>query len=159
MNEENEQLEGYLHAQIPISSAMGVRVIEATPHRVRLGAPLAPNINHRSTIFGGSAAAIAILAGWALLHVRLRDTPGDARVVIQKSSIDYRHPIDDGFEAVAREPESEAWERFERTLARRGRARLDIEIELLLHGRCVGSCSSTYVGIAAEVGGGVPASA
>ena len=38
---------------------MGVRVVSAAFDRVELSAPLAPNINHRDTLFGGSAAAIA----------------------------------------------------------------------------------------------------
>ena len=50
------EVEQYLHRHIPLSAAMGIRVRLATPHRVELWAPLAPNINHQSTVFGGSAA-------------------------------------------------------------------------------------------------------
>ena len=57
----NESLEAYIHRQIPITAAMGVQVIEATADRVELSTPLAPNINHRETVFGGSAAAVATL--------------------------------------------------------------------------------------------------
>ena len=51
---------------------MGVEVIEAAWNGVTLRAPLAPNINHRETVFGGSASAVAILAAWAILYVRLQ---------------------------------------------------------------------------------------
>jgi thioesterase domain-containing protein len=61
-------LEEYLHGHIPLSRAMQVSVRELTDELVVLGAPLAPNMNHRSTVFGGSASALAILAAWSLLY-------------------------------------------------------------------------------------------
>ena len=66
------QLQLYLHQHIPLSAAMQVRVLAATPDEVLLQAPLAPNINHRETVFGGSASALAILAAWSLVHTRMR---------------------------------------------------------------------------------------
>ena len=59
-------IEHYLHAHIPLSLAMGVKVLSSSREAVRLSAPLAPNINHRATVFGGSASAVALLAAWAL---------------------------------------------------------------------------------------------
>ena len=66
-----DQLERYLHEHIPLSKAMGVSVLSVGEEAVTLRAPLAPNINHRETVFGGSASALAILAAWSLLHTRL----------------------------------------------------------------------------------------
>lgn len=138
-------LERYLHDHIPISAAMGVQVAAAGPNGVRLHAPLDLNINHRSTVFGGSAAAIAILAGWSLLHVRLGRAGEASRIVIQRSSIDYQEPMDGDFDALALPPEAGQWERFLRLLDRRGRGRVDIQIELRLRGARVGLCTGTYV--------------
>ncbi|MEX2581940.1 MAG: YiiD C-terminal domain-containing protein [Gemmatimonadota bacterium] len=139
------RLEAYLHEHIPISSAMGVTVESAALEEVRLAAPLEPNINHRSTIFGGSAAAIAILAGWSLLHVRLGHGGRGSRIVIQRSTIEYTHPIDGDFVAVAIEPEEDAWDRFSRTLDRRGRGRIDLVVEMRRNGEKLGECVGTYV--------------
>ena len=55
------EIEQYLHRYIPLAIAMGVRVKDATPARVELTAPLAPNVNHHDSVFGGSAAAVATL--------------------------------------------------------------------------------------------------
>jgi len=41
---------------------------------VLLTAPLAANINHRATVFGGSASAVAILAAWTYLYFVLKGT-------------------------------------------------------------------------------------
>ena len=66
-------VEVHLHCHIPISPAMGVRVLVCDNTAVTLAAPLAPNINHRATVFGGSASAVAILTAWTWLHFVLRD--------------------------------------------------------------------------------------
>lgn len=139
------ELETYLHQHIPISAAMGVTVSEATHDVVRLKAPLDVNINHRSTVFGGSAAAVAILAGWALLHVRLGHGGRGDRIVIQRNSIDYTLPIGDDFEAEAVAPDPLVWNRLGTMLNRRGRGRIDLATTLYCGGVAVGECVGTYV--------------
>ena len=139
------ELEEYLHTHIPISAAMGVRVLSTDPAALRLRAPLAENINHRSTVFGGSASAVAILAGWSLLHVMLGHGGRRSRIVIQRSSIEYRHPIDGDFEAVSLPPAAEDWARFEKMLKRKGRSRIDLTMELRSHGEVAGTCTGSYV--------------
>src|SRR4051812_8071949 len=83
------ELEDYLHSHIPLSAAMQVAVDTVDVHGVVLRAPLAPNINHRDTVFGGSASAVAILAAWSLLHTRMRQEGIAARLVIQANTMDY----------------------------------------------------------------------
>ena len=80
------ELEQYMHKHIPLSKAMAVSVVSVTDSAVTLQAPLEPNINHRETVFGGSASALAILAGWSLLHVRLRAAGIANRLVIQRNT-------------------------------------------------------------------------
>lgn len=104
------ELENYLHEHIPLSSAMQVSVTEVSLEEVVLGAPLAPNINHRDTVFGGSASALAILAAWSLLHTRLSASGINTRLVIQRNSMSYEHAIAGYFTAKASAPSPEAWE-------------------------------------------------
>src|SRR3989344_2448014 len=66
---------------------MEVTVVEASPHQVVLSAPLAPNINHRETVFGGSASAVAILAAWSMLHLRLSAEGLGSRLVVQRKGL------------------------------------------------------------------------
>ena len=139
------ELEKYLHKHIPISAAMGVAVEAAGTDQVVLRAPLDLNINHRSTVFGGSASAVAILAGWTLLHVRLGHEGRGDRIVIQRSSIDYIHPIEDDFLATCRGPSDGDWERFRHVLTRRGMGRIDLTIELSYSEKIVGECVGRYV--------------
>jgi thioesterase domain-containing protein len=128
-------VEKYLHVQIPLSWAMAVEVQAATPTCVRLSAPLAPNINHRETVFGGSASAVAILAAWTLLYVRLESEKITARVVIQKNTMHYEAPITDAFVAEATIRQAEAWTKFIVTLQRRRRARIVVSVVSALQRR------------------------
>lgn len=139
------QLERYLHEHIPLSRAMQVRVADADPISVCLDAPLAPNINHRETVFGGSASALAILAAWSLLHVRLTAAGVRARVVIQRNSIDYLEPIRDAFVARSQLASPDRWERFLHTIARRGRARIEVDATLASGSTAVARFSGTFV--------------
>jgi thioesterase domain-containing protein len=125
-----DELAQYLYTQIPLTRAMAVSVASIEPDAVTLLAPLAPNINHRQSVFGGSAAALAILAGWALLHVRLHAEGIAARLVIQRNTVEYRQPILGAFSARATLEHPERWKLFTATLRRRGRARITVSAVL-----------------------------
>jgi thioesterase domain-containing protein len=140
-------LERYLHEHIPLSAAMGVRVKIATPERVQLAAPLAPNVNHNETIFGGSAVALATLSAWALLHLRIARAGLHARLVIQRSSMEYERPIPGDFDAVCRFSDELAWERFRTTLVRRGRARLTLTAYLVYDAERMAAFEGDFVGL------------
>jgi thioesterase domain-containing protein len=139
-------LERYLHQQIPLSAAMGARVRMATPERVQIAAPLGPNVNHHETVFGGSAAALATLSAWTLLHVRMARAGLQARLVIQRSSMEYERPIAGDFDAVCRFSDEVAWERFRTTLARRGRARLTLTADLIYGAQRMATFEGDFVG-------------
>ena len=120
------ELERYLHEHIPLSRAMAVEVVSADPDGVLLRAPLAPNINHRDTVFGGSASALSILAAWSLLHQRLRAEGLESRLVIQRNTMEYEQPIAGAFLARSALREPQRWPQFTRMLARKGKARIAV---------------------------------
>ncbi len=124
------ELTTYLHEHIPITRGLGARVEHLDDRSVRLVAPLAPNLNHRATAFGGSLSTLAILSGWVLIHAQLlgRDVAG--RIVIQRSAFDYAAPVEGDFSATAALPEPQAWNRFLATLQRHHAARVVIHAEV-----------------------------
>jgi thioesterase domain-containing protein len=97
-------IERDLYAQIPLARAMQVHVDAADQEAVRLSAPYSPNRNPHHTVFGGSSAALALMAGWTLLTLRLRDASLAAHIVIQRSRISYEAPIRDTFRACCTAP-------------------------------------------------------
>lgn len=144
------KVQTYLHDHIPISAAHGITVVEATPGAVRLAAPLDANINHFGSVFGGSASAVAILAAWTLLHLRLTHHGWRGRVVIQRSEVNYLRPTTADFEAVCTAPDERNWERFVSTLERRGRARLPLYSVLVCDGEETAHFEGDYVALAED---------
>lgn len=150
----DRELEEYLHRHIPLSKAMGVVVRAASASGVTLAAPLAPNINHRETVFGGSASAVAILAAWALLCLRLQEEGLRARLVIQRNTMHYERPILADFTAHASIADAAAWETFVRTYRRRNRARISVTATLECAGAKVSQLEGDFVAL--EPAGGEP---
>jgi thioesterase domain-containing protein len=138
-------IERYLHSRIPMTAVMGVKVLAVDETGVRLWAPIAPNINHRSTVFGGSASALGILSAWTLLFVRLREPPLRSHIVIQRNCVEYLRPMTDDFEAHCLAPAAADWERFTESLRRRSRARISLRAELRCRGELGGTYQGTYV--------------
>jgi thioesterase domain-containing protein len=120
------RLQVALAREIPLSRAMGIRVASWDGRTVRLAAPIAPNVNHKSTVFGGSLSAAATLAGWSALWLLLDARGLMEQVVIQDASIAYRHPVTGDFTVECTLPDEEALARFLTTLRERGRARLEL---------------------------------
>ncbi len=141
------EVERYLHEHIPISAAMGVSVVSCDATCVKLAAPLAANINHRATVFGGSASAVAILAAWTYLHVALRGSGVATRLVIQRNTIDYLAPITADFEAECAAVGAVEFDRLVRTLRRHGKARITLAAQLTCAGTKVAAFSGEYVAV------------
>ena len=144
------ELAQYLRDHIPLSNAMGVTVLQVAEDAVTLQAPLAPNINHRHTVFGGSASALAILAGWALLHVRLRSAGMADRLVIQRNVMEYEQPITGTFTARAALEHPHRWKSFTSMLMRKGKARVTVVAVLEHMDQVVGRFSGQFVAFAGE---------
>jgi thioesterase domain-containing protein len=139
------ELEQYLHCHIPLSKAMAVSVVSVDPDVVVLKAPLAPNINHRETVFGGSASALAILSAWSLVHIRLRNEGCNGRLVIQRNVIEYEKPISGEFTARSRLEHAEDWGKFIRMFTRKGKARVTITSELAYAGQRAARLTGEFV--------------
>ena len=142
-------LQSYLHDHIPLSKAMEVGVVSIADDAVVLSAPLGPNINHRETVFGGSASAVAILACWSLLHLRLTAAGLGSRVVIQRNTMDYLAPISGTFTARSYFEAGANWDAFVKMLSRKGRARISIGAVLEFEGRETGRLTGDFVALGA----------
>ena len=139
------ELQQYLHDHIPLSIAMQVAVVAVSDDAVVLRAPLAPNTNHHATIFGGSASALAILAAWSLLHTRLTNHSVPARLVIQRNTMEYERAISSDFTARSFLPGPANWPRFLNTLARKGKARIEVAATLEARGEITGRFTGEFV--------------
>ncbi len=141
------ELTAYLQANIPLTGAMEVSAVSVSPESIVLEAPLGPNINHRKTVFGGSASSLAILAAWALVHLRLAESGLAYQLVIQRNTMSYDAPIEGSFTAAAGFAAGTDWPRFLEMLERRGKARIGAVAELGYGGKPAGRLEADFVAI------------
>lgn len=145
------EFEQQLLTDIPLARAMQLRLAAATPDRLRLAAPLAPNSNDKGCAFGGSLASLMTLAGWGLIVLRLRARGQACDIYVQDSTIRYLAPVWSDFVAEAALAEGEAWDAFFDALAQRGRARLRVLVRVPLEaGGDAATLEARFVAIAAK---------
>ncbi len=91
-------LETEIHAKIPMVKAMGVQLKHVDAKSCRIWVPLKPNINHKSTAFGGSLFASCTAACYGLLYF-LQKQHGltDWDLVIAQGQIQYKQPTTENF--------------------------------------------------------------
>lgn len=119
-----------IHEEIPLSRALGIELQSWDGSALMLSAPLAPNSNHQGTGFGGSVYSVAVTSAWGLTELALADLGLKGNVVVQSGNIDYLEPVVSDFYAICRLPGEEIPERFRKSLARHGKGRLDLTVEV-----------------------------
>ena len=79
MQADCRYLEDLLHHDIPLTRAMQLTVHSWADHQLRLAMPLAPNVNHTGTMFGGSLSAGPRPGGGFRVHLELPVPPVTVR--------------------------------------------------------------------------------
>lgn len=115
---------------IPLTRSLGVKLESYDGHRLLVTAPLEPNSNHQGTGFGGSLYAVGVVAAWGVVELFLADCSLTGTVVVQTGSIEYLGPVEDDFFVVGELPTGQELERFQKSLARHGKGRLNVEARL-----------------------------
>lgn len=149
MTDPERWLEELFYRDIAPVRALALRVRECTPARVRLEAPLAPNMNDKGTAFAGSMASLMTLAGWGLVRCRLERAGVACDIVIHRGEVCYRAPVMAEFAAVA-EWDAEQNARFEACLQSRGRSRILVPIRVESEGKTRATLEARYVAIRRE---------
>jgi thioesterase domain-containing protein len=145
VNTDLDEVEAFLHRQIPITVAMGIHLVSYDTESLVLSAPLALNHNHLGTGFAGSLNALATLAGYALLWLELRERP--CHVVLRNSSISFRRPVTCDPRAICRRPEASEVEAFHDQFAQKGKARLHLHVTIQEHGALAVAFEGTFVAL------------
>lgn len=117
-----------LRRDMPITRALGLRVVGREGAGLVLASPLAPNINHKGTAFAGSLNATATLAGWGTIWLVLREHGIRSHVVIQDSAVHYFRPVTGDFTARCKAPPASAIERLVAAVQKKGRGRLELDV-------------------------------
>ncbi len=144
-----QQLERFLHREIPISAAMTIQVTHLSDAAITLSSALAANHNDKGTAFGGSLASLMTLAGWALLLCRLQQAQFDCDLLIHRQEIRYDQPATEDFHAQCELPQ-EQWQAFVERFEKRGKARIGLSIKTTTSHGTVASMEASYVAVVKE---------
>src|SRR6478752_6898344 len=137
------EVEKYLHEQIPITRAMGLRVVAYDAHGFTVEAPVALNSNHLRTAFGGSINAVATLAAYGFLWLELNDAA--AHVVVAESSIRFLRPVRETIRAVCRRPSDEELAAFRRQFVEKGKAKITLHVNVTEAGEIAAEFQGRFV--------------
>jgi len=135
--------EKYLHQQIPITRAMGVRVVARDEHQFIVEAPVALNSNHLRTAFGGSINAVATLAGYGWLWLGLRDHA--VHVVVAESSIRFLRPVRETIRATCLRPNHDEWTAFQTRFVEKGKAHITVRVNVVEEGQTAAEFEGIFV--------------
>ena len=141
------ELQDYLYEKIPQVKSMEVEVDDVTSDSLTVSAPLEPNINHRDSVFGGSASSISILSAWAFLHQKLASEGISTTLVIQKNTMTYDIPITGKFSVTAKLSNRNDWEKFVTMLKRKGKSRINVSSNLNYADKNAGQFEGTFVAV------------
>ena len=141
-----DSLRSYLAARIAPARALEVRLEALDP--LTISAPLAPNLNDKGTGFAGSLFSVAALAGWALVMRWCAADSVGAEVVLQSSTARFLAPARADFRALAHEPPPAQRDKLRRMLARSGRGRTEISVDVKCHEALVMTFSGAYAVVA-----------
>ncbi|SMO53467.1 YiiD C-terminal domain-containing protein [Gracilimonas mengyeensis] len=129
-----QEIQNYLYENIPVTKALGVEAVAFSREEVKFKAPLAVNINHRSTAFGGSISSLLITTGWSYLRLLFDEHGPVPRIVIGKSSTNYLQPVSDDFTSELIIPKKETLERFWEMYNRFGKTRITLQAKIVYQG-------------------------
>lgn len=140
-----QALQDKLHAEIPMSKYMQVKVVHADQNQIELECDLAPNHNHVGTAFGGSLATIMVLAAYCQLFEIINET---GHVLLKSSTMNFVAPVQEKLRAVCKAPDAEQVRKFQEAYAKKGKARLELKSQVVLaDGRIACEMTGEFVGV------------
>ena len=135
--------EAFFHERIPLTRAMGLRVVGDVENGFAIEAPVALNHNHLHTAFGGSINAVATLAGYAFLWFELREAA--AHLVISQSSIRFLRPVRETIRAVCVTPATELTQGFRKAFREAGNGRIELQVRVEERGEIAAQLDGRFV--------------
>ena len=145
MEHAQKELNSILHENIPLSDFIGINVDHYDTNSLTLAAPLGNNLNDKNTAFAGSLYSIAVLAGWGLIYLRLKEEGLAGDIVNQESSIKYIRPVTEQIKVNCHVSSEKSFEKFLTMFRKKGIARISLaalinqdgEKAVVFHGRYV----------------------
>jgi thioesterase domain-containing protein len=140
-----KEAQDFLNVEIPITRTMGIEVQTLSNYEVTLSAPLANNINHWKTAFGGSVDSLFLTAGWAYLRLVIDHLDPLPVIVGNKGATTFRRPITQDFSASLDIPKKKEIERFLKDYEKFGKSRITLTARIIEDGKTYATFEGDYV--------------
>ena len=93
-----KELQSTWREQIPISEHMGIKLHQYTQNTIETRAPLNKNINLHGhgvaeSMFAGSIYSLAMLTGWGMLYLQLKQKGMQGEIVLGEAKIQYHKSV------------------------------------------------------------------
>ncbi len=132
-----------LYDSIPLIKQMQLTLSDISSHDIRAAAPIAPNINDKLTVFGGSSAALMTITGWTLIKFQLEANQVDNDVVIHQSKLHWKQAQSDDLIITGKIESDINWSDLIVTLKNKNRAtKVEVSCQVLNQANQV--CSQMY---------------
>jgi thioesterase domain-containing protein len=125
------ELEKFLHQQIPLTIALGARVLHVDEMRAEITAPLEPNRNHLGTAFGASLYAALVLSCYAWLFQTMKIRGHKCHVVLKSAQTKYLKPVKGEIRAICPSPGKDEFQAFIKTFEQKGRAQVNLRASVV----------------------------
>lgn len=133
----------WLHRTVPLSAAMEARVLRLGEGTATLTMPLAPNVNHMGTVFGGSLNALGLLTAAVAVLTRLRPAGYKHLLVVRHSEYSYHRPATSAPTAQAQIPDRQ-WANLQPALEAKDPARLELEAKITTQTQPIGTLKAHF---------------
>ncbi|BFM10612.1 thioesterase domain-containing protein [Simiduia litorea] len=124
--EISENLNVFFDEHLPLTGFMGLRVESYDGKKLVLHAPLAPNINDKSTAFGGSLYNAAVMACWGMLYLKTLEAGLVCNQVVAEGHIKYLAPVKGDIRATCSAPSEPELNAFIDRFKSHGKASLSL---------------------------------
>lgn len=140
------ELEALLKRQIPISEHLAIGQLQLHENTLTLQLPLAPNRNHKQTLFGGSLYAAGALScyGLFLAGLRTEQIPTE-NIVISQGEMSYLAPVDTDALVVAKWSSQPEREQFFKTLRTKHKARVQMKAQIFVQQKVCAEFTGQFV--------------
>ncbi|UZE97669.1 thioesterase domain-containing protein [Alkalimarinus alittae] len=140
-----KELQQTFDENIPLVGGLEAKVESYDGQTLEIALPLAANVNHKNTAFGGSLYCAAVLSAWGVLYLKLREAKEEGVIVIFDGRIHYHKPVTTGFVSISEQSDNAAWQRFLKIYRRMGKSRLKINSDIICGGEVCVSFMGEFV--------------
>ncbi len=140
-----QEAQQYIETNIPITKAMGMSINVLNRNEVRVGLPLARNLNHHGSAFGGSIESLFFVTGWAFIQLLTENMTPEPLIVGRRGRVSFTGAIRKDFEARLHIPSEEVTDVFLQELKNKGKARITARSFIEMDGKICAEFEGDFV--------------